>query len=73
MASLGKSLFWKDKPLVSKLLATWDAKGLATVAARAGKFERELMRPRARPDSFTPPIEALGEELVAIARAARRR
>lgn len=68
MASLGKSLFWKDKPLFEKLLATWDARGLETVAERAGKLERQLMRP----DS-PPPAEALGEELAAIARQAARR
>ncbi len=68
MASLGKSLFWKDKPLLEKLLATWDARGLETVSERAGKLERQLMRA----DS-PPPAEALGEELVAIARRAARR
>lgn len=68
MTSLGKSLFWKDKPLLEKLLATWDARGLETVSERAGKLERQLMRA----DS-PPPAEALGEELVAIARRAARR
>lgn len=67
MTSLGRSLFWKDKPLFAKLLATWDAKGLATVAERAGQLERSLMF------SPAPKEEALGEELMAIARAARRR
>lgn len=66
MTSLGRSLFWKDKSLVSKLLATWDAKGLSTVAERAGRLERELMF------SAAPEPPALGEELLAIARAARR-
>ena len=67
MASFGRSLFWKDKALVTKLLATWDAKGLAIVSERAGRLERELM--------FSPAPEqaALGEELLVIARAARRR
>ncbi|WP_310469241.1 DNA polymerase III subunit delta [Sphingomonas sp.] len=67
MTSLGKSLFWKDKPLLTRLLASWDAKGLATVAERAGKLERDLMLTPA------PVTAALGEELTAIARAARRR
>lgn len=67
MASLGRSLFWKDKPLVEKLLRTWDAKGLATVAERAGRLERALMF------SSAPEQEALGEELLSIARAARSR
>ena len=68
ITSLGKSLFWKDKPLLEKLLVTWDARRLETVAERAGKLERQLMRGDA-----PPPAEALGEELTAIARAARRR
>jgi DNA polymerase-3 subunit delta len=67
MTSLGKSLFWKDKPLIGKLLSQWDAKDLATAAERAGRLERELIF------SGAPGPEALGEELLAIARAARRR
>jgi len=67
LTSLGKSLFWKDKPLIAKLLSQWDAAGIAKVAERAGRLERELMLGEA------PPREALGEEMVAIARAARRR
>lgn len=73
MTSLGKSLFWKDKPLVSKFLSMWNAAGLATVADRAGRLERDLMRPRARPDARMPEIAALEEELLSIARAARGR
>ena len=68
LASMGKSLFWKDKPLIEKLLGQWDAAGLARVAERAGTLERRLMSAAA-----PPPGEALGEELIAIARAARRR
>jgi DNA polymerase-3 subunit delta len=66
MMSLGRSLFWKDKALVAKLLATWDAKGLSTISERAARLERELMF------SHAPDQQALGEELLAIARAARR-
>jgi DNA polymerase-3 subunit delta len=66
LTSLGRSLFWKDKALVAKLLATWDARGLATVSDRAGRLERELMF------SHAPDRQALGEELLAIARAAHR-
>ena len=67
MASLGKSLFFKDKAKVPKMLAGWSAERLATVAERIGKLERDLM--------FTPVLtrEALGEELLAIARAAHSR
>ena len=68
MTSLGKALFWKDKPLVEKLLGLWDSAGLARVSERTGALERRLMR-RDSP----PAAEALGEELIAIARQARRR
>ena len=72
MASAGKSLFWKDKKLVEQLLRRWDSASLATVADRAGRLERELMRERA-PGSRPPEAEMLGEELTAIARAGARR
>ena len=68
MTSMGKALFWKDKPLVERLLSTWDSARLARVAQRAGELERSLMSA-----GSPPPAEALGEELLAIARAARRR
>lgn len=68
LTSLGKSLFWKDKPLVERMLSLWDSAGLARVSERTGALERRLMRADA-----PPPAEALGEELVAIARQARRR
>jgi len=65
MASLGKSLFWKDKAKFERMLGRWTAEGLATAAERLGQLERSLM--------FTdaPSCEALGEELVAVARKAR--
>lgn len=66
MTSFGKSLFWKEKASVSKMLATWDAAALARVTERAGRLERSLMFGPA------PAQEALGEELLAIAREARR-
>jgi DNA polymerase-3 subunit delta len=67
MTSLGRSLFWKDKPAVSKMLSQWDAERLARVAQRAGALERALMF------SPAPEHQSLGEELLAIAREARRR
>jgi DNA polymerase-3 subunit delta len=67
MASFGKALFWKDKPAVEKMLRTWSAADLATVAQRAGELERNLMF------SEMPERDALGEELLAIARKARSR
>jgi DNA polymerase III subunit delta len=68
MTSMGKSLFWKDKPMVEKMLGMWDSAGLARVSERTGSLERRLMR-----GDSPPAAEALGEELVAIARQARRR
>jgi DNA polymerase-3 subunit delta len=68
MTSLGKALFWKDKPLVEKLIGAWDSAGLSRIAERTGALERRLMR-----GDSPPPAEALGEELIAIARQARRR
>ena len=68
MTSMGKSLFWKDKPMVEKMLGAWDSAGLARVSERTGALERRLMR-----GDSPPAAEALGEELVAIARQARRR
>lgn len=66
MASVQKSLFFKDKSLVAGLLRRWDAQGLARAFDRAGRLERHIM--------FTPapPLEALAEELIAVARVARR-
>jgi DNA polymerase-3 subunit delta len=67
MTALGKSLFWKDKAVFGTLLRLWDARGLETVAERASRLERELLF------SPAPDQEALGEELLSIARAARGR
>jgi DNA polymerase III subunit delta len=67
MTSLGKSLFWKDKPIIAKMLSQWSADRLARISERAGMLERALMF------SPAPQQEALGEELLAIAREARRR
>jgi len=65
MTSLGKSLFFKDQAKVRRMLSRWTAEGLATAAERAGKLEHSLMFTR------VPDHEALGEELLAIARKAR--
>ena len=67
MTSLGKSLFWKDKAIVARMLAQWNSERLAKVAERAGRLERALMF------SPAPEQESLGDELLAIAREARRR
>jgi DNA polymerase III subunit delta len=67
LASAGRALFWKEKAKVQRMLSKWSAENLTTIALRAGELERSLM--------FTavPEREALGEELLAIARKARSR
>ena len=67
MASMGKALFWKDKPLMQRLLANWSAERIAQAMERAAAVERAAML------SGEPPIAALGVELLTIARAAGRR
>ncbi len=67
MASMGKSLFWKDKPLMQRLLTNWNAERIAQAMERAAAVERAAML------TDEPPIAALGEELLTIARAAGRR
>lgn len=73
MTALGRSLFWKEKAAFEKMLKRWSSAELARIAERAGALERDLMRPRARPDSSLPEQAALGEELLAIAQRARAR
>lgn len=68
VTSAGKSVFWKEKDLVAELIAKWESEALARVLQRSGELERRLMR-----TDSPPPVEALEEELVAIARTARRR
>lgn len=66
MTSMGKSLFWKDKPLIQRLLTTWSAERLAEAASRVCQLERQIML---RPLSDEA---ALGETLVTLARVAGR-
>jgi len=66
VTSMGKALFWKDKPLIEQLLGNWSAERLAEAASRASTLERQIMlRPLADE-------AALGETLVTLARAAGR-
>ena len=67
MTSMGKSLFWKDKGLMQQLLSGWNAERLAAMLERVSTLERTIIF------SDEPPIAALEEELVTIARAAQRR
>jgi DNA polymerase-3 subunit delta len=66
MTSMGKALFWKDKPLVQRLLSTWSAERLAEAAARVSALERQIMLRPLADDA------ALGETLATLARAAGR-
>lgn len=67
MTSMGKSLFWKDKAKFGAMLSRWTAAEIARLAERAWTTERALLF------GDSPEIETLGEELLAVARAARRR
>ena len=67
MTSLGKALFWKDKPAVQRMLSQWPSERLAEAARRVGELEQQLMF------SDLPADAALGETLVAFARVASRR
>lgn len=66
MASAGKALFWKDKAMIQAMLSRWSAERLAQVGERVAALEEQLIF------SGAPQTAALGEELTAIARAARR-
>lgn len=67
MTSMGKSLFWKDKGPVQQWLSTWSAQRLEAMLQRTAALEKAIIF------SGEPPVAALEAELVAIARAARRR
>lgn len=66
MTAMGKSLFWKDKPIIQRLLSTWSSERLAEVASRVSQLERQIMLRPLADDA------ALGETLVTLARAASR-
>lgn len=66
MASMGKALFWKDKPLIQRLLTAWSSQRLAEAASRVSQLEQQIMLRPLADDA------ALGETLVTLARAAGR-
>jgi DNA polymerase-3 subunit delta len=66
MTSMSKALFWKDKPLIQRLLSVWSAERLAGAALRVSQLERQVMLRPLADDA------ALGETLVTLARAASR-
>ncbi|MEO7603229.1 MAG: DNA polymerase III subunit delta [Sphingomicrobium sp.] len=67
MASLGRTLFWRDKQALEMMLERWSAAAIAKAIERCAALERSLIF------SDAPAVPALGEELIAVARAARRR
>ena len=66
LTSLGKALFWKDKPSVQRMLSIWSAERLAEAAGRVAQLEKQLMLSRA------PHEASVGETFVTIARVGRR-
>lgn len=66
MTSMGKALFWKDKPVIARILRTWNAERIAEMVERSAALERAIML------EGEPPLSALGEETAAIARVASR-
>ena len=67
MASIGRSLFWRDRDAMAAMLDRWSSGAIAKALERSGVLEKELIFGSA------PRAEALGEELIAVSRAARRR
>ncbi len=66
MTSQGKSLFWKEKPVVGQQLGRWTSDLLAKAISRLGEAERQMKAPGA-----LGPV-AVDEELFAICRQAAR-
>jgi DNA polymerase-3 subunit delta len=66
MASSGKSLFWKEKPEVSRQLARWKPEAIATAIERLGAAERLVKT------NSTLGALAVEAELLAISRHAAR-
>jgi DNA polymerase-3 subunit delta len=67
MTSMGKALFWKDKPLMQGLLSAWSSERLAAMLERSAALEKTIIF------SDEPPVAALEEELATIARAVQWR
>lgn len=66
MTSMGKALFWKDKPLIQRLLTNWSAERIAEAVSRVAELERQLIFGGVDAES------ALGETMVTLARAGAR-
>ncbi len=66
MASSGKSLFWKEKPSISKEIGRWRSDLIARAVGRLIEAERDVMRPGG------PGIVAAEASMFAICRQAAR-
>jgi len=67
LTSMGKSLFWKDKDSVKRMLSIWSAERVATASARVAALEHQLMLSKA------PEEASLAETLITLARVGQRR
>lgn len=67
MTAMGKSLFWKDKALIQRLLSQWSAERIGQAMTRVAALERQLML------SNAPDEASLGETLLTLARVGQRR
>lgn len=67
MASAGRAIFWKDQKVVAGLLGRWSPDAIATATLRLAAVERAFKR------SGSPGMVIIGEEILAIARAAAAR
>ncbi len=66
IATMGKALFWKDRPGLSDQLQRWSAAKLATASARLFATEGAIMARGSAGDVIA------AEEMIAIARAGQR-
>ena len=67
LTSMGKTLFWRDKDIVKRMLSTWSAERIANASARVAALERQLMLSKA------PEEASLAETLITLARVGHRR
>lgn len=65
--AVGRSMFFKDKPAITRQLGRWSGDRLATALSRVLEAEREVK------SSGSLGADAVGEKLFAIAQAAGRR
>lgn len=66
MEGAGKSLFWRDKPIIAGQVSRWHPDAISTAMERLMEASRTVMRPGGIGQA------TLGEELLAVARAAQR-